>query len=506
MSLIKFQNIMSNEISKRSFFSRPPEPPASVLISDPMQAIYIGNTNIFKVPFNWSFINLANPHIAVVGITGSGKSFFVKTFLRRANYIWNTNAVILDWAGEYKNWVRQTRGKVVSLARGDYLNILDLSGMTPLDRSKQIINAFEILTDISIYPEQKRLTEEAIEQAYGNAGFVLFEVAPLERQSPTLKDVIALLQEKMQEGTYEYPAELENAIYRLRQFAREGEDYFARKSTLDLGMLAKSGLVDIDLSGLPDDKFRALAALFILQTIKEKMRSEGWIENKGLKALIVLDEAWKVASDDKSDAVTIVREARKYGFGLIVASQSPTDVNEAIFSNVGTVFIFRIKYEKFMDYLQGSLKFSNFIREDIGRFGVGQAAVKMEFTTALNFPETFILDQINGEEPLYVYKLDMSDVLTQTEIASKLVQKDYELEREELRNKLIEHGLGGEIAKEVFLAFDANQRSMRMLNFIRLLKSEGITNTEIVPFLKSLRIDEALITRILSYTDNYAQV
>ncbi len=500
MTLVKFQNIMSNEVAKRAFFSRPPEPPASVLINDPFQAIYVGNTSIFKVPFSWSFMNLTNPHIAVVGITGAGKSFFVKTFLRRASYIWNTNAVIVDWAGEYKRWVEQTRGKVISLAKGDYLNLLDLSGMKPLDRTKQIMNSLDILTDISLYPEQKRLTEEAIEQSYTNTGFVLYEDPPEGKEPPTLKEVIALLQEKLQDGSYEYPAELENAIYRLRQFAREGEDFFARKSTLDLGMLAKSGLVDIDLSGLPDDKFRALAALFILQTIKEKMRSEGWMESKGLKAMIVLDEAWKVASDDKSDAITIVREARKYGFGLIVASQSPTDVNEAIFSNVGTTFILRIKYEKFMNYLQGSLKFSNFIRGEISRFGVGEAAVKMEFTTALNFPETFIIGKINGEEPLYVYTIDMSDVLTPSELSANLLQKDYQLEREELRNKFIEYNMGGDVSKNIFEALDKSKRTMKMLDMVRALKSNGVDNSSIVPFLKSLGIDDVIISRILAYS------
>ena len=207
-----------------------------------------------------------------------------------------------------------------------------------------------------------------------------------------------------------------------------------------------------------------------------------------------------MASDDKSDAITIVREARKYGFGLIVASQNPTDVNEAIFSNVGTTFILRIKFEKFMNYLQGSLKFSDFIREEIGRFGVGQAAVKMDFTTALNFPETFIIGRINGEEPLYVYKLDLSDVLTQSEISAKLVQAEYQLEREELRNKLIEYNMGGDITQSVFTAFDANGEHMNMLDFIRALKGKGVSNTSIVSFLKSLSIDDVIITRIISYS------
>ncbi len=55
MTLLKFQHIMSNEIAKRAFISRPPEPPANVLISEPLKAIFIGTTKIFKVPFSWSF-------------------------------------------------------------------------------------------------------------------------------------------------------------------------------------------------------------------------------------------------------------------------------------------------------------------------------------------------------------------------------------------------------------------------------------------------------------------
>ncbi len=498
MTILKLQHITTDEVSKRAFLSRPPEPPASVLLSDPFQSLYVGTTKIFKVPFTWSHINLTNPHIAVVGITGAGKSYFVKTLLIRASYVWNTNAVIIDWAGEYKAWVNQSGGVVVSLGKGSFLNIMDLSGMKPLDRTKQIMTALEILTDIGEYPEQRRITEEAIEQAYTNSGFIVYEKAPEGKEAPTLKDVISLLQEKLQEGTYEYPAELENAIYRLRQFAREGEDYFARKSTIDLGKLTSSGLVDIDLSTLPDERFRALAALFILQSLKERMRSEGWSETKGLKAMVVLDEAWKIASDERSDAIMIVREGRKYQFGLIVASQNPTDINEAIFSNVGTTFVLRIKFEKFLNYLQGSMNFSSFIRSEITKFGVGQAAVEMAFQTAIRFPETFLLEKIQGEEPLYIYTIDLSDILTQSELAANLLPKDFEFEMEELKGRMIEYNFGNEVIASIMSIMDRQSKSIKMLDFVRELAREGVTIVNIVSFLKSLSMDDLLITRIIS--------
>ncbi|MGC9156823.1 MAG: ATP-binding protein [Candidatus Micrarchaeia archaeon] len=499
MSLVRIQNVMSNELGKRATITRPPEPPHDYLLNDPANSIFVGITKMFEVPFTWTFATLTNPHIAVVGITGAGKSFFVKTFLTRASFVWNTNAIIIDWAGEYKAWVKQSGGTIVALGKGDYLNIMDLSGMKPLDRTKQIMTSFEILTDIGLYPEQKRLTEEAIEQAYVNFGFNLAETPPPEKEAPTLKDVIALLEEKLQEGTYEYPAELENAVYRLRQFSREGEDYFARKSTIDLGKLASSGLVDIDLSGLPDERFRALAALFMLQTLKEKMRMEGWSASKGLKAFVVLDEAWKVASDDRSDAITIVREGRKYQFGLIVASQNPTDINEAIFSNVGTTVVLRIKFERFLDYLQGSLNFSDFLRREISKFGVGQAAIDMSFQTNIEFPGTFLIERVIGEIPLDVYTINVSEVLSQSELNDENVQKEYFLEKIDLNAKLIENNVPSETINDIFKELDTRGRLIDIRALVQIMLSRQVSKESIVNFMRALGITDTVITRAFLY-------
>ena len=499
MALVKIQNVMSNELAKRVIFSRPPEPPQEFLLNDPTNSIFIGITKLFGVPFTWTFANLTNPHISVVGITGAGKSFFVKTFLTRASYVWKTNAIIIDWAGEYKAWVQQSGGITVALGKGDYLNIMDLSGMKPLDRSKQILTSLEILTDVSDYPEQKRLTEEAIEQAYVNAGFNLAEIPPAGKDAPTLKEVINLLEEKLQEGTYAYPAELENAVYRLRQFAREGEDYFAKKSTLDLGKLITSGLVDIDLSSLPDERFRALAALFILQTLKEKMRMEGWNASKGLKALVVLDEAWKIAGDERSDAVTIIREGRKYQFGLIVASQNPTDINEAIFSNVGTSIMLRVKFEKFLNYLQGSLNFSNFMRKEISGLGVGQAAVDMSFQTSVQFPEVFLLDKIVGEIPLDVYTITLADVLSQAELENPDVQKEYYLERIDLNSRFVQANINSGAIENVFKELDSRGRTLDVRGLMQVMINEKVNKDTVVQLLRGFGLSDATITKAFGY-------
>ncbi len=494
------------DVAKRNIFVRPPEPPEEFLMADPTNSIYIGRTKIFHVPFYWTYQRTTNPHICVVGITGSGKSYFVKTFLTRASFVWGTNAFIIDWAGEYRDWVKQTGGKVISLGKGAAINLLDTAGMKPNDRIKQVMRTLDILTDVSRYPEQRRLTELAIEKAYVTSKFKLdskLQVDGLGKvlRPPTLKDVQKILEDMSESGSYEFPAELENAIYRIRQFTREGEDFFAQQSTIDLERLTKAGLVDLDLSGLPDEVFRGLAALSMLQFIKEKMREEGWSSTKGLRLLVVLDEAWKIAKDENSDAVMIVREGRKYQFGLIVASQNPTDISEAIFSNVGTTFILRVKFERFLDYLQTTLNFSDYLREEIAKLGVGQGAVNMAFQTTADFSETFMLDRIDGEEPMQEFFLDLEKVLTREEMSMEGAQRMVSFEKDELKKKLRMYGMGEEQSDEIISLFSKKGRRMEIASFVVLLSRYGIARANVSSFLKELGLDDNTAVSVLSKAD-----
>jgi len=506
MGELKIFDVQNVDIGRRSIIVSPPEPPADYLMADPKNSIYIGRSAVFNVPFHWTFQRLTNPHIAITGITGSGKSYLIKTFLLRAALVWNANAVIIDWAGEYKSWVKQVNGIVVALGKGSYINLLDLGGMKPSDRIKQVIRSLEILTDIGQYPEQRRLIEEAIEKTYVKLGFRLAEKDQRDAlgnnlRPPTLKDVQKTLQQTLEEGTYEFPAELQNALYKIRKFTTEGDDYFAEQSTIDLDRLLTSGLVSIDLSGLPDETFRALGALTILQFIKEKMRFEGWKPDRGVKLWVVLDEAWKISRDENSDAVMIVREGRKYQFGLIVASQTPTDISEVIFSNVGTVIMLRLKFEKYLDYLQNSLRFSNYIRQQILGFGMGQAAVSMAYEQATPFSETFILKKIDGEEPIIDYFLDIASILTEAQRRDETMPKSYSMERTAFKKRIREMGLSEDKVEELATMIEKKAKHFDAVDFVIELERRGVTRKIITVFFREIGIDDSTIINIFTRAD-----
>ena len=485
-------------VSARNFLWRPPEPPSSILIHPPDRGIYIGQTRIFNVPFYWNPDLLVNPHIVVVGITGSGKSYFLKTFLIRAGLYWNSNAVIFDWAGEYRQWVKETGGKIVSLGKGEYINLLDLGGMRPLDRIQQVMGIFELLTDVGRYPEQYRLIETAIEQAYLDAGFKLdsrdqYDELGRPLVPPTLKDVLKNLEKIRREGAYEYPAELENAIYKVRKFARPGQDFFAKQSTISLDKLVSSGIVDVDLTGLPTEDFRAMAALTLLQFIKERMRIEG--QSKGpIKLFVVLDEAWKISREENTDVVMIAREGRKYRFGLIVASQNPTDINQAIFSNVGSVFIFKVKLANFLDYLQGTLNFSMWMREQISLLGVGQCAVNLAFSSPEKWPSTFLIERVVGAEPQVEYFIDYEEG---DSLATSL-----SIDKDEFKKWLRSLGLEEEKIIQISDQFEKHEHHLNAVDFVVLLERYGVPRRFILQFFKNYgNLPDTTIINILAAVD-----
>lgn len=454
---------LTSQVAQRFFITRPPEPRPQLLISEPDQGIYIGKTRWLNVPVFWNYTKLINSHIAIVGITGAGKSYLVKTFLTRAALIWNSNAIILDWTGEYSKWVKQAGGRVITLGK-ESLNLLDLAGLAPSERTKQIMSAFEILLDLHNFPQERYDIEDALEEVYGRKG------------KPTLADLVALLEKKKKK---------KHAARLLKRFLVEGSDFFARQSTLELGRLASSGLVCIDLHSLPTEEMRSLTGLTILQFLKEMMRKEELKEEKGIRLFVVVDEAWKIANDERSDVITVVREGRKYNFVLIVASQNPTDMHKTIISNVGTMFILRLVLREYKDYIRDSLNYSEYIDDSISGFGVGDAAVNMIFSGRSERAHTFLLDKIDGEEPLFVYTI-------------KVDKMNIEVEREQFSRMLYELGLTDEQINLVKVDFERGDGVLDASSFVSLLEKFGYAHSSIMTFLRQLGVEEKFIIEVFS--------
>jgi hypothetical protein len=86
----------------------------SELSEIPEQGVFIGKSLVYNIPVFIDTDQLINPHIAVLGMTGSGKSYFLKNYLFRSAFGEGAGVFIVDWNGEYDELVRGADGRVVS--------------------------------------------------------------------------------------------------------------------------------------------------------------------------------------------------------------------------------------------------------------------------------------------------------------------------------------------------------------------------------------------------------
>src|SRR6202012_4827338 len=71
----------------------------------------------------------------------------------------------------------------------------------------------------------------------------------------------------------------------------------------------------------------------------------GYVESLGpspLRCFVVLDEAHRLSFDTGSPAEKLLREGRKFGVGLILASQQPDDFSPVAFGNTATKLVFQV--------------------------------------------------------------------------------------------------------------------------------------------------------------------
>jgi DNA phosphorothioation-dependent restriction protein DptH len=120
-----------------------------------------------------------------------------------------------------------------------------------------------------------------------------------------------------------------------------------------------------------------------------------WGTTDQLRLAIVLDEAHRLARD--ITLPKIMKEGRKFGIAVIVASQGMSDFHQDVLANAGTKIIFRTNYPE-------SRKIAGFIRARQGQdlpsrieqLTVGSAYVQtpdMPFGTAVKmYPLESVLD------------------------------------------------------------------------------------------------------------------
>lgn len=311
--------------------------------------------NVIDKPFYWEVDKEKNPHLVVLGTSGSGKTETLKVIIHELTKN-KVPSLVIDFHNEFSN------------VAANVLNLREVS-----------INPFEVaenerpesvmyeITDIikklfGLGDIQEAILRNAIRQSYLEKGINLKQKGAGNSNFPTFSDIQRNIYRQEDSKNKTTIASLMSRIEPLIDL-----DIFETDTNIDFSDLIRETTV-VGLKDFPTETVKAVIAEFFLNKLSYYLYS--WDRSKNMKLYCVIDEAHRLMYDN-SPLDRFLRESRKYGVGVILASQRPVDFNETVLANVGGVMSFQCSLEKDAHYIARQLnletrKIKNLIEPGLG--------------------------------------------------------------------------------------------------------------------------------------------
>ncbi|GAB4588968.1 TraG/VirB4 family ATPase [Nocardia sp. IFM 10818] len=288
--------------------------------------------------------NIHNHNAVILGRSGAGKSYLVKSELLRSLQR-GIEVIVIDPEDEYRRLAEAVSGTVLALgAPGVRLNPFDLglhlradgrrsAPADALTRRKLFLHTVIRIILGEQTPAQRAVLDTALTATYAAVG-ITEDPTTWTRPAPTL----SVLAEQLRACGSSIGIELAQA---LSPFVAGGA--FAGLIDGDTTTAPEGGLVVFSLRELPDE-LKTLGTLLALDVTWRR------VSNPATRAprLVVVDEAWWMIQQDAGGEFLFraAKAFRKYWAGLTVATQDCADVlatelGRAIVANAATQILLR---------------------------------------------------------------------------------------------------------------------------------------------------------------------
>lgn len=276
---------------------------------------------------------LTNQHVLIVGKSGSGKSETTKSMIWELS-VRGIPTIIFDYQGEY------AEGDFFEIVKPQVFDVMDGLPINPFEipidpltkkRKSPIEMVFSLSDTLNTVFSgsgdiQLGILREAIEECYIQQGIDRNDPATWDKEPPTLEMLAAVIDH----WAADRGAQVRNLQVRLQPLFKSGifkhgkanfgfDDLFKKTTVLKM----TSGIKDLMLA----------ASRFMLEKIYSAMLMAG--RSKALRIMVCVDEAHKLCGDET--VTSLIKEARKYGLGLILSSQETRDFHPSVFANTGTL-------------------------------------------------------------------------------------------------------------------------------------------------------------------------
>jgi len=293
----------------------------------------------------------ANPHVLILGESGFGKTYTIASLsaeLAQENVV----SVVFDYGQGFSpstlppEFVAATNPLELHAGRdGVDINPLQLfpSDMHgPVNVAQRVADTFaRVYTRMGV--QQHAVIRQAVLDVMADADITPDAPDSWTSDLPAFANVQAKLQSyasnplKPQARFAASAASHISTVFVFNTFRHSGE----KLAWPDL-LQSDNRAVIIQLKGLEHSLERAVTEFLLWNLI-------GFIEALGpgpLRCFVILDEAHKLSFDPGSPVEKLLREGRKFGLGLILASQQPEDFSPVAFANTATKIVFQVGDER----------------------------------------------------------------------------------------------------------------------------------------------------------------
>ncbi len=300
----------------------------------PELQILLGHAN--SGPIFWQPGIKGSPHLFILGIPGQGKSWTIEHLLSELGQQ-GVPALVLDFHGQFANpqgrYYQSVHPRVLDAAQGLPFSPLECAAGDEWRNNAWTIA--EIFAQVvGLGPMQRDIVYNAIRNAYQAHGFegALSEEALHELSYPSLAEIARRIEQEEQRR------HISNVIPRCRPLL-EMDLFRPGEQPVSFYELISQGLV-IDIHRLQIEQLQLSAGAFVLHKLYKDMFR--WGDADRLRLAIVLDEAHRLARD--TTLPRLMKEGRKFGIAVIVASQGLNDFHPDVTSTAGTKMIFRMNH------------------------------------------------------------------------------------------------------------------------------------------------------------------
>ncbi len=333
-------------------------------------------------------------HVAILGMTGSGKSTTAAVIIRQIAEV-GLPAMVMDWHNEYAEIISSKGGRVLSVSRDDFsVNPLEASGS--VDLTEHIAMVTDIFADIYRFTHpQSFMFRNALQKCLGEAG---------KEEIPNLSSLVRTIEAYPLRSAYDNETKV--ALLRRLVPLTQGQAGKAldRPATFTIDELLGKVLC-VELGDIRDIQTRTILMEVLLKMVYEYRVSR----RAGLEHVMVIEEARNVVparreEDPPAVGERMISELRKFGEAMIFVAQFPTQVSSEVIKNSGVRIIHRVAWMEDCKLIGAALNLTQAQQNYVADLKVGEAVVSL---TRLQRP---ILVQVNADAVLGTERRDFNSV------------------------------------------------------------------------------------------------